>query len=461
VAAYEDVTPGKPLMAARPAPGKIARTESIEELGVTVWTLSNGARVVVKPTEFQNDEIVLSGFSPGGHSLVRDADWVTGRFAAQVVADGGAGEHSAVALDKLLSGVLVRARPWINELEEGIDGSASPADLETMLQLVHLRMTSPRKDTDAFAAWKAGELEEVRHRDLDPQRAFFEQLQVVGSGGHKRYAPMTPELIEKVDLDRALAIYGERFGDAGDFVFVFVGNVEPATLAPLVETYLASLPSKGRKEKWRDVGVRPPRGKKSVELAKGREPKSSVFLQFHGDANWSWEQEDDLEMLAEVLRIRLREVLREDLGGVYGVGSWGQLTRRPRQRYSYVVTFGCAPENVGKLREAVADVVADIKANGIGADYVAKVKELRRRAYETDVKENSFWVQQLASHYRHGTDPRDIAREATRADRVTSERVQKAAKRYIGKQVIAAVLNPEAAAAAAPAAPPAQEGARP
>ncbi len=378
---YKDIVVDGPLMANKPKAGTVTKEKSIDAIGTKVWTLSNGARVILKPTDFKNDSIVLSGFSPGGHSLVSDADFPSARYASQIVGAGGVGKHSTLALTKLLAGKVAYVGAYIGELEESVSGSASPADLETMLQLLHLRFTAPRKDKDDFAAWKANQIEWVRNRKLDPQSVFFDEVSALASSNHLRYLPATLEFIDKVNQDKAHEIYKDRFADAGDFTFIFVGNIDEKTFKPLIETYVASLPANGRKEKWKDIGVKIPRGVKKIRTKRGTEPKSFVYLTMHGKQKWSWEAADDLDMLSQVLRIRLREVLREDMGGVYGVFSGGGLKRRPKQRFSFRIGFGCAPANAEKLKKAVFDVIAVVNKNGVNEDIITKIIENRIRSF--------------------------------------------------------------------------------
>jgi zinc protease len=266
-----------------------------------------------------------------------------------------------------------------------------------------------------------------------------------------RRRPTTPESLEHVDLDKALAIYKDRFADAGDFTFVFVGNVDLARLRGLVEIYLGSLPSKGRKEKWRDVKVFWPNGVKKKVVTKGTEPKSLVTLTFHGNERWSRDNENDIEMLSDVLRMRLREVLREDMGGVYGVRVSGSISRRPRQEYTFHVGFGCAPGNVEKLEQAVFDEVKSVAEKGIGPEYIEKVKATRRRKHETDLQDNGYWLYELSRAYRFGDDPKQFVDITPLIDKVSSDRVRAAAKKYLSsKQYVLGVLEPESGAAATP-----------
>lgn len=441
---WSDGAPVGPLVKSPPAPGSVVAARTDELLGLTEWTLSNGIRVVLKPTDFQNDEITLGGFSPGGSSLAPDTEWPNARFASSIAAEGGVGELDRISLRKALAGRLASGGAWIGELEEGVNGRSSKDDFETMLQLVWLSATSPRRDETAFAAWKARTAEQVRNRRLDPESSFFEDMSAVLADKHPRRKPVRTEDLETVDLDASLAFFRSRFAEMGDFTFVIAGNVDPVTAKPLVERWIGGLPSTGRKETWRDIGVRRPAGVKSVEVKKGREPKSSVYVTFHGPATWSRENAIDAQLLSEVMNIRLREVLREDMGGVYGASIWGGLRRRPIEEYSFGVSFGCAPENVAALREAVFDEIAKVQAEGIGETWLAKVRESWKRQHEISLRENGYWTGRLLEALRHGDDPKLILDLDTRLSRITSDNVRNAARRYLdSSQYVEGVLNPE------------------
>jgi zinc protease len=447
VAAYEDRGAGAELMAAKPTPGKITKTETIAEIGVTVWTLSNGAKVVVKPTDFKKDEVTIEAFSPGGHSRVDAKSFDSAANASAIVGRSGIGTHDNVTLRNLLAGKVANVSAYIGELEEGIRGNGSPQDLELMLQLMHLQVTAPRKDADAFTAWKTSTAEFVKNRDLNPQQVFFEKFNAFRWNNHPRRQPTTVETLDRVDHDKALDIYKDRFADAGDFTFVIVGAVDLPNLQPLVETYLASLPTKGRKEKWKDVGAKAPAGDKKLDIAKGVDPKSFVMMTYHGNTRYTPEAEDDLEILADVLEIRLREVLREDMSGVYGAFSTGGIARRPRQNYAYTIGFGCAPENAQKLQDAVAGIIASVKREGIGEDVLEKIREKRRRQFETSLRENRFWASQLGEHFRYGTDPKKIIDQGEMMARITGVNVQKTAKKFLNdRSRVTGVLMPEGGA---------------
>ncbi|MBA3549493.1 MAG: insulinase family protein [Nannocystis sp.] len=437
--------PAMPLMTALPTPGKVIRTTRDAGADATVWTLSNGVRVIVKPTTFQNDAIEIQGVKAGGSSLVKDI--VHARFATSVVAAGGLGDLDPTALDKTLQGKVAWAWVSMGDLSETVRGSARPADLETALQLVYLRLTAPRKDERAFAVWRAQQLEWAQNRRLLPEVSFYEDMDAVRTKHHPRRLPTTPEMLAKVDLEAAHAVYRERFSNFAGMTFVIVGNVDPARLQPLVERYLGSLPSTGAPEKWKDVGIGYATGKLSKQVLQGSEPKSYVSMTFGAPDRWTRAASHDARVLSMVLQIRLREVLREDMGGVYGVRSSVSLSRQPTGRREATISFGCDPAKVEKLRDAALTVLRAIQKDGISDEVLVKVREQLRRARETDAKENWWWSNQLRDAYWFGEDFVSATELAPVLAHVTSDHVKAAARRFFDERnLVFGVLRPKAPA---------------
>jgi zinc protease len=453
LAPWTDEADDRPLLPTPPTAGTITAEKTIAAVGVTEWTLSNGARVVWKATDFQADQIELTAFAPGGSSRIADADYPSGRFAYSIVADSGAGAFDAIALRKRLAGAVVEVTPFIDELEQGISGHAAPDDLETFFQLLHLRWTAPRRDPRAFAAWQARWGEMLKNRRLSPETAFFDDMTGFLGQNHRRALPPTAADVAAVDLDRALAVYRDRFADASGMTFVLVGNLDGKTLRPLVETYLASLPGLRRGETWRDIGVRKPRGKKTRTVRAGSEPKAFVYLTVHGPERWSRAGERDLLVIGRLLDMRLREVLREDLGGVYNAWVDAGISRRPIEERELQIFFGCDPANADRLQKAALAEIAALKARPVAESYLVKVREQRRRGHEVDLESNDHWAGELADAYRWGDDPREIVDLAPLLARANAAGVQAAARRYLGLgQYTLGVLLP-ARAKPAPARP--------
>jgi len=448
---WKDVA-ARPLLSKLPTPGTIVKTVKDAGADATVWTLSNGVRVIVKPTTFQNDSIEVQGWKMGGSSLVRDV--VHARFASQVVASGGAGDLDPAELRKALMGKVASINVSLGELSESIYGSTRPADLETAMQLLHLKLTAPRRDERAFRVWREDQIEWARNRRKLVEISFREDMEAVRSKNHPRRQPATAEMLNKVDLDKAHAVWRSRFADFTGATFVFVGNVDLVKLQPLVEQYLASLPAKGKKDTWKNVGISYATGVVTKEIVQGSEPKSYVSMTFGGPDKWTRDAARDARVLGMVLQIRLREVLREDMGGVYGVRSWISLWREPIMRREATISFGCDPANVEKLHDAALGVLRTIQKEGIGPTYLAKVTEQLKRARETDAKENWWWGSQIREAYWFGEDITAVTDLEGVLARVTSDNVKASAKRFFNeKHLVYGVLRPATAAATATPAP--------
>ena len=443
---YEDAASERPLVERPPAPGEIVAEKQIAELGVTEWTLSNGVRVVLKPTDFKNDEVLFSAFSPGGHGLVSDEDYIAAATASAVVQEGGLGAFDAIGLEKKLAGKVVRVSPWIQGLREGVRGSASLKDLQAMFQLVYLTFTAPRKDPSAFLAYVQRIRGSLENRSASPATAFGDTIQVTMSQYHHRARVWSEALLEEMDLERSIGIYRDRFADASDFVFFFVGNLDPDGIRPLVKTYLGGLPATRRNETWRDVGLRPPRGVIEKTIHRGLEPKSSNRIVFTGPFEWSRRNRYNLGSAIDVLRIKLREVLREDMGGTYGVGVGVSTSHYPEQRYNIRISFGCAPDSVEQLTRAVFAQIDSLKQFGAAEPYIKKIQEGDRRSREASLKENGFWLRSLSFSYWHGLDPVDILAYDDLVDGLRSDIVRDAARKHFDMENYARfVLYPEEA----------------
>jgi zinc protease len=455
VEAWTD-TPPRPLMTVMPQAGKVVATTHDASADATVWTLSNGIKVVVKPTTFQNDEVTIQGWKKGGSSLV--ADIPDARFATDIARSGGVGDVDPIALRKALQGKVVNVWPNIDERSEGVYTNTRPADLETALQLQYMTFTAPRRDEKLFDTWRKQQVEWVKNRRLDPDTAFSEDVEAIETKNHPMRAPTTVEMIGKVNLDKSLAIFRDRFADWSGATFTIVGNVDPATLQPLVEQYIGSLPSKnGKGTAWKDPRITWATGKVNKELKAGTEPRSMVSMWFSSPDKWSKESEADAKVLGMVLRIRLREVLREDMGGVYGVRSYVSIAREPTQRRTLAISFGCDPQNVDKLKKAALDVMHELAKEGANTTNLEKVTEQLKRGRETDSKENWWWSNQLHDAYWYGEDFGKVTDLSGVLARVTSANIKASAKRFFDeKNQVVYVLRPTevAAAAAAPAAKP-------
>lgn len=446
VAAYDDRVSDAPLVSVPPTPGRIVAEREIPELDVREWTLSNGAKVVVKATDFKDDEFLFAATSPGGLSLAPDSLYVPAMTATGVVHTAGVGDLDLVELGKRLSGKLVGVGAGVGELREGFTGGGSPRDVETLFQLVYLYFTAPRTDSSAFLAYQERAQASLRNRGASPEAAFGDTLRLALTQDHPRTRPIGSETFDRMDLHRSLAFYRDRFADAGDFTFYFVGSLDPDRLRPLVETWLGGLPSTGREESWRDVGVRYPQGVVRKTVRRGVEPKGRTQLVFTGPFGFTAENLAAVNAMAEVLQLRLRDVLREDLGGTYGAGVSASASRDPVSTYSVGVGFGADPERLEELTGVVFAQIDSLKAHGPTAEEMRKVREAARREHQTSLRDNAFWLSQLLWYGKHGWDPRAILAEEERAEALTAEAVRDAARRYLDtSRYVQVSLVPETA----------------
>jgi len=444
VKAWEDADATAALMEKAPAPGKILQETKNDKVGITEWTLSNGARVIVKPTDFEIDSVLLSGDSPGGEATVKDSDINHARWADQIADLGGVGNFDVETLRKMLTGKRISVGTSIGETEESIDASASSKDLETMMQLLYLRVTAPRKDMEQVNVWKANFKEQLENAMRSPEFRFARESQKALWKNHPRRRPPEVADIDKIDADKALAFYKNRFGDFTDFTFVIVGAVKLEELKPLVETYLASLPGKGRKEKEKDLKIRKLGGVVKKEFKLGSEPKATVQIDMHGPAKWTRDDDRDMSILGSVMGIKLRETMREDMGGVYGVGARGRISRSPWQERDFSVSFGCDPGRVDELVKAVFATAEKLKTEETDAGTLDRVKQTFLRGRETELRQNGFWLGWLVSSYKYGDDPAIVLDTRPYVERITPANVKAAAKKFLdGKQYYEAVMLPE------------------
>jgi zinc protease len=431
--AFVDSTSDSPLVPTPPAPGRVVAERTLEGTDILEWTLSNGARVLLKPTDFKEDEVLFSAYSPGGASLLPDRDVINADLSSVVLSVSGVGEFNQITLGKKLTGKRAGVRASLDENSQSLRGSASSRDLETLFQLAWLRMTQPRVDSSAFLAFKNQMRSVMANQRNTPEAVFDDTITVTMAQHHPRVKIMAPELLDSVDLRRALDIHRERFANGGAFTFFLVGSFTPDSVRPLVERYLASLPALQRSEKARDVGIRPPTGVVEKTVRMGVEAKAQTQLIFTGECKYSYENRVVLGALRDLLDIRLREALREDRGGTYGVSVGGSCHRIPTELYEINVSFGSAPERVDELVKEVFAVIDSVKAGIVSDSNLIKVKEIPLRSHETALRQNGAWISSMADADEDGRDQRDFLRLPEIINGVTRGKLRDAARFYLRK----------------------------
>jgi zinc protease len=431
VTPWTDPIAGRALVEKPPAPGKVTATRSIPEIETTVVTLSNGAEVWMKPTDYKNDQVLFSAYALGGTSLAPEPEYHAAELSSSLVGVGGVGGFSPVELSRMLAGKIASATPNIATYTQEIGGSATPRDIETALQLNYLAFTAPNLTPESLELLKRRLAAVLENQAQNPRAAFAEKVNLVNSSNHYSARMLTTADLPGVTLEPMQQFYRAAYGNAADFTFFFVGAFKIAEITPLVEQWIGGLPSTGRRTmRFRDMGVRFPAGIVRETVTRGKDPASQTAISFFGDAGNDEFEMHRLRAAGSILSIRLREILREELGGTYGV-SVGYDTNLPLPGYGVtVVQFGSAPDNVEPLTRAVFAEVERLKAEGPSADDVAKVKEMERRDLETNARQNPYWAGSLQTVHLYGWDPAGIARRPQRTEALTPAILHGIFKKY-------------------------------
>jgi zinc protease len=414
-----------------PVPGTVTDRREIPELGVTVVRFSNGVEAWLKPTDFKNDQVLFSLVASGGSSLQAPEKFLEAQLATGQVELSGAGGHRAIDLPRLTAGKIASASPFISLSTHGIQGSSTPANIETALQLLHIKFTAPGDDPEAFALIKRQLEAAVVNRLSNPNAVFGDKLSEVNTGKHYTSRPLTVERIAALDRPAMVSFYKERFANAADFTFFMVGTFKVDEALPLLSTYVASLPGSGKAvSKFKDVGISFPAANERARVEKGKEPKSQTVISFFADPPIEEHEQTRVEAATDVLEIGLRDILREELGETYTV-SVGLSQLAPQRGGGHIeVGFSGSPENADKMIARVFQEVARLQKEGPSEDLTNRAKETARRTHEVALKQNPFWLGRLQSAKLLGRDPLLILSRLQRIDAVTPAVLHETFKKY-------------------------------
>jgi zinc protease len=445
--AWQDAAAGRELMARTPTPGTVKGRREIPEIGVTVLTLSNGVEVWLKPTDFRNDQVTFTSYARGGTAATSRGEYLDASFSTSLVGIAGVGGFTPIDLGKLIAGHIASASPYMSDYTHGISGSSTPKDLEMALQLAYLTFTAPNDDPTAFSLMRRRLEASIANREQSPGAVFGDRVRSLNTMNHFSTQPLRAEEIASLSPQRMLAIYKDRFANAADFTFFFVGAFKVDEITPLLATYLGSLPSRGTSNaRLGALHLQFPAAVQRETVTKGREPKSQTIISFFADTQLEELEVHRLRAAAAVLENRLRDILREELGGTYSVGVDYSDTA-PEPGYGTIdVEFGSSPENVDKLTKAVMSELDRLRRDGPSAADVDKVKQTEKNDLQTALRQNGFWLNSMQSAHILGRDPRRIALRIERAESLNVESVHAAFKKYFSPDRYTVVtLVPEAA----------------
>jgi len=446
VAKPEEKVIASSLMQTKPTPGKVVSKVKENGFDATTYTLSNGVKVTIKQTNFKSDEILMNGVKKGGTNNYGIADRSNVNFATDVVQSMGIGDFTPSDLDKVLKGKEIKVDLSIDDINDNINASSTVTDFESMLQLTYLNLTQPRKDEDLFKAYKEKQNTMIQFMMSNPEAAYFDTTVKTMYNNNPLAKMVIPKKADydKLNLDRVLEIYHNEFGNGDGYHFFIVGNVNPETAMPLIEMYLGSLPADHKAAAFKDNGVRPIKGKNQLTFKKGKEKKSFILGVYSGEVPYSEDLALKANALAEVLNIKVIEVLREKMSGIYTGGFNASLNKYPYAHYTIQMYLPCGPENVDKLIAAAKEEINNVKTKGPEKKDLDKVKSQWHEKHVTDIKENKYWADKMQSSLFWGKDEKRVLNYDDYINKLTPAEIQQAAKQlFDGKNEFISVLYPE------------------
>lgn len=431
---YEDGLTATQLMEQAPQAGRVVSEKSYAEVGVTEWTLSNGAKVVLKPTTFKDDEILFSATSRGGRSLYTAEDDINISNATAVL-DGVNGIRDT-DLQKLLAGKNVSVMPYIAAYFEGMSGRFVQKDMKEAFELIYLDFTAPNFTDEYFQVYKKNMKDRVANAMDDPDSYFqYKKKELLGNGNPRSLpAFYLPEQYDRMDLSRIEQIYRERFAGADDFTFFFVGSFTLDQIKPFVETYLASLPAKGIKEQYKDMNLDYPKGPVSATFNKGVDEKAQVDIYWKKDVEYDSQAAFDLQVFGRILMMRLISALREEMGGTYSPGAIGQATYTPRGEAVFRIVFASNLEMYEALRQRALSELDKLLTEGPTEKEVADQKAQNLVQWAESIEKNNFWLSALDQQYELGKPVDKILDQKKWIDELSAQKIRDTARKYIDRE---------------------------
>jgi len=442
---YVDETVQESLFTSLPKKGTIINETTNDKLGIKTLTLSNGAKVTYKITDFKNDEVLFSCQSYGGTSLMSTENYLASNLALRAVPEAGIAGLDKNELQKFMTGKIANVRPYIGRDSEGMRGSATPKDLETLFQLIHLNFTSINKDEDSFKSYATKQKGIYGNLLANPQYYFMNEFNKFQYGKNPRYTGVFPtaESFDKTNYDLAFTKFKERFANAGDFSFYFVGTIDEAKLKDFATQYIASLPANDKRENVKDLGFRPLSGSHTKTIHKGNDPKSQVSIIYKGETTYNAKEALAMKTIGDILSIKMVEKLREEAQGVYSPRVSARMSDGTYDSFTLNISFGCGPENAEKLKTIAMQEVTNLIKNGPSEKDLNKAKEGHLVGRKEQLKKNRFWLSKIGSSDFNKRDINKVLEFETAVKAMTVKELQDLAKKYLSKGAIVGTLLPE------------------
>lgn len=433
------------LMTEPPQSGHIVAEAINKKLGVTELTLSNGLKVLLKPSDYKSDQVLLSASRFGGQSLFDDANIFNARYASAVVDSMGVANYTPTEIQKILAGRSLSFQTTSSNYIEKLSGSAASDDIESLFQFMHLRLANPRTDPNLYTAFINRMQDTSRNRMAKPESVFSDTL-LTTLYDHNPRIPLVPKPddFNHISMDGAATIYRDRFTSAHEFTFILVGSFTLERIKPVIATYLASLPTTTITTAYRDLNIRPVTGVVKKAVYSGSEDKSQLTLSFTGPAHYSKEENMRFNALIDVMNLRIVDELRERLRFIYSGRMTGTIERVPYQNYRLNISLPCSPENVEQVIAATFAEIEKLKKEGPTQEELNKIKRNWIKNNKIALRTNEHWLNNLQNATLYHTDPNDILSVEKRINDVTLADVKEAAVRYLkADNYVQVVLYPE------------------
>ncbi len=445
---YEDKEVVQDLMEEKPEPGKIVKRKTRKKSGIEEWTLSNGAKVYLKKTDFKKDEILFRAQSPGGYTRYDADKTYTARLLEDYLSSSGVGEFDSTELGRIRTGKIANVLPYVSRNFEGMSGQASPKDLEFMFELAHEYATNARFDQKSLNSFINRNRPFYENLASNPERAFFNSLNEHSECHHPMSGSIDVDKLDALTLEDLQDIYNDRFADFSDFRFFFVGNFDEELMEEYVETYLASLPKVRRKDKIVDAKIRKFKGKHEVRFSKGASESAQVAHMTNGRIRQNDKNRSRIDAMLTVLNEKLRENIREELGGVYVVQAWQSYSQHPKEEYEITIYMACSPENVDELNEALFETIECVRKGDFDQSYVDSAKLVLKKRYEENISQNRYWQANIINNVLDRKKIDGFLNMQKRYDKINKRTVVRAAKKYLnfGKNKLTVIMVPEKSA---------------
>jgi zinc protease len=439
---YVDQMAGRKLIEKEPVAGKVIKTSTNKVLGTTEWTLSNGMKIVIRPSDIKEDELLISGYREGGISLLKEEDIPSANLLGDAISQMGVGSFSTTDLEKLMSGKRVNIRISSSDERDQVSGRVSPVDLKTALQLIYLYFTQPRWDAADYKTWMEKMRASLINAASNPRKAFTDSVSVITANHSPRVLPMTYETLNKVSLEKLQAIYKDRFCDPGNFTFEIAGKIDPEKQKPLFEKYLASIPSVKRVQAYKDNGIRTPKGVAKRDFNhETKTPRTSIYINYSGTSPFSADERVLGAALRHVLELRYIDKIREDEGGAYSIRVGYNVNKLPITGFNLVVSFETDPVKANKLIGIVYSQVKKMIDEGPSETDLQKAKEYFLKQRQEDMKENAWWLSRMDDYYYSGLD--FISGYEDKINALTTQSVHDFAKKVLTQgNIIQVVMRP-------------------